>query len=291
MHRFRSRRAVAAVALTSAIALLAACQTPPPYGGPPTANFRFEATQVTVVHNQDETCVIICVNKEDEVYMLNLWFRVTVGQPGSAQAGYVKGSPDAENLADGDTHNFTGAQRATVNFSNVAVPDVLDLAQGAKVEVVGVWSWAVESDFTGVTAAAGAAADAIKSALNSTLATGSLPSDAGQIVSTILSGLGLGGVFGIIGPALGSLVWPLQDDVVGSRMYVGVGASGTLQGIIDSSAAGASFPTLDIPVTKVPPDIQGGSIFATGNRSFTNQVMDQGNVDGDYRNAFTFTQV
>jgi hypothetical protein len=61
--------------------------------------------------------------------------------------------------------------------------------------------------------------------------------------------------------------------------------------ILDSSIGGTSFPSLAIPVVKVPPDIDGGAIFTLGNKSFTNQVMTNGGVDGKHTYSFSLSQV
>ena len=82
-----------------------------------------------------------------------------------------------------------------------------------------------------------------------------------------------------------------RDDGIGSRFYVGIGARGTLASILDSSIGGTSFPSLAIPVVKVPPDIDGGAIFTLGNKSFTNQVMINGGVDGKHTYSFSLSQV
>ena len=66
--------------------------------------------------------------------------------------------------------------------------------------------------------------------------------------------------------------------------------TGTLKGIIDTATASATFPALAIPVVNDPPDIDGGAIFSLANRSFTNQVMTNGGVDGQHTYNYLLTQ-
>jgi len=295
MTRTTPRRFLAAVALTSTFAVLAACQTPPPYGGPPTASRSFSANSVTVNSSNDKTCVIVCVGANDEPFNIHVWFRVKIGVPNSADAGVVTGDNAWPGLFDqgpgeGGSHTYTGGQRATVNFSNINMPDVLDLAQGAKLEIAGVWAWKMEADLLGVGGLATTAANAIKTALNNTLATASLPSDPNFIVDVILGAIGgVGGFFSALGGLLASIVPFAGDDSVGSAMYVGIGASGTLADIINSTASGASFPSLALPLVTVPPDIGGGAIFSlgSGTKTFSNNYTN-GGVDGRHTTSYSF---
>jgi hypothetical protein len=295
MFRFTARRAGAALALVSALAVLGACTPPPPYAGPPTATRSFSANSVTVNSSNDKTCVIICVGANDEPFNIHVWFRVKVGVPGSAQAGVVTGDNAWPGLFDqgpgeGGSHTYTGGEKATVTFNNIDMPDVLDLAQGAHIELAGVWAWKMEADLLGVGGLATAAATAIQNALNQTIATGTLPSDAGQIVNWLLGAISsVGGFFSTLGGFLASVVPFAGDDAVGSAMYIGIGASGTLADIINSSASGASFPSLAIPVLKVPPDIGGGAIFSlgSGTKTFSNNYTN-GGVDGQHTTSYSF---
>jgi hypothetical protein len=280
----RRRLGVAAIALASGLGLISAACTPAGYGGPPAANYRFETDKVEVVNSQDKVCVLFCVNASDELYTLNIAFRAKLQTPGSAQTFVVQGTT-TPSTPEGSSHTMVGGERAQTNFPGVIVPDLLDLAQGSKVEVAGIWSWQMEEDFIGVNSAANTVAGILQSALNSTVAAAELPSDANQIVSTVLSALGIGGAFSILGTNLLG-VTGLQDDCVGSRMYVGIGASGALAGIIDAAVGSASFPTLALPLIKIPPDIEGGRIFRLGGLATWTDHFDQPSVDGDYNTTF-----
>lgn len=297
MTRFRSRAATA-VALLSALAVVASCTTPPPYGGPPTGTRTFRAVSVTVNESNDG-CWLVCPYR-DEPKVLNIGFRVTMGQANSASAQVSVGANEWNGVfeqgpGEGSSHTYKSDQQGTVTFNNVALPDLLDLAQGAKLEIAGVWAWKVEDD--GILAAnvnniADAIAPAIRSALNQTLALASVPSDANQIVSAILSAIGNLGFFNLFATVFTGLMNNLNilsDDVLGSAMYVGVGASGTLSNIISTAASGISFPAIAIPSLRVPPDIGGGAIFSLGSgaKTFTNNYTNDG-VDGRHTTTYTF---
>jgi hypothetical protein len=297
MTRTRSRRAlVAVVGLFSLAAVGAAC-TPPVYGGPPTSNFTFRATSVTV-NSVNDDWNITCFCYKDEPRVLNIGFRVKMGVPNSASSQVSVGDNPwpgvfQQGLGAGQSHSFTSSQQGIVTFNAVNMPDLADLAQGAALEIVGVWAWKVEDD--GILAAnvnniANAIAPAIVSALNSTLALATVPSDANQIVSAILAAIGNLGFFNLFATVFTGLMNNLNilsDDVTGSAMYVGVGASGTLGSIINSLEA--NFPAIAIPSLIVPPDIGGGRIFSLSSapRNFSNNFTNPG-VDGQHTYNYTF---
>jgi hypothetical protein len=292
-------RSVLAVALMSAVALLASCAPPPPYAGAPKANRTFQATRVTV-NSTNDGWNITCFCTKDEPKNVHIGFRVKVGVPNSASAQMVAGSNAWNGLFDqglsaGQSHNYSGSQRAAVSFNGVAMPDVVDLLQGAKLEIAGVWAWKLEDD--GILAAnvnnvANAASAAMVSALNATIAQTALPSDPNLIVNAILSAIGNLGFFNLFTTAITAILNNLNiltDDVVGSAFYVGVGSSGTLAEIIDGVAGSVPFPAIAIPTVRVPPDIGGGAIFSLGRgtKTFSNDFTN-GGVDGRHTTTYTF---
>jgi hypothetical protein len=299
------RRVLVSASILAAGALVAACgpQGPVPAPTVPTGNFQFKALSAKNVSSNDESgCFLgICVNPStDEPYPINIAFTVQIGVPGSATAHAVVGdqhwdwfNPFDQGPDEGETYTFSnGGEQAPVNLSNVPLLDVADLAFTSNhLEVAGVWSWALEGDTDpiGPGGMADTVADGLKAALNSTLAVGSLPSDPSDIVNSVLGVIG-SHLFPTIGSFLSSVV-PWGDDGMGSRMYIGLGARGTLKSIIDSSTASVSFPSIAIPVVKIPPDIDGGAIFSLGSRSFTGQVMTNGSVQGRHDYAFSLTQL
>lgn len=289
------RRGTAAAALLATSGLMAACVPPTP---PPTQNFQFKATSVTVNSSNDKgPCVFgVCVPPaNDEPYAINIAFKVTIGEPGSATTQIVTGSnhwPGAfdQGPGEGGSHNFTGGEQATVGLNGITMVDIGDLAAGSKLTVAGVWAWGMEADLYSP-GGIEASANVLKTALNNTLAATSLPSDPNQIVSSIISAIGVGGAFSYLGANLGSIFF--GDDAIGSKFYIGVGARGALSDIIQSTAGSVAFPSIDIPVATTPPDIRGGAIFSlgAGNRTFSGQSHTNGGVDGRHTYTYTLTGV
>jgi len=97
--------------------------------------------------------------------------------------------------------------------------------------------------------------------------------------------VGFGGAFSLLGTTLLG-VTGLQDDAVGSRMYLGLGVTGALGAIIDATAGGTTFPALALPIINIPPDIEGGRLFRLGAvASFTDNFsqLSQGNYNTNYQ--------
>ena len=257
MHRTRSRL-VGLIGVLAVMGVAASCAPPSP---PSAQTWTFRGTQVTVNNSQDETCVIICVNREDEPYLINIGFRVKIGVEGSAQTQVANTRGSAlQDVGAGETRNLNSSQAGTITWANHRPLDILDLVNPDNaLEVVGVYSWAAEEDFVGLGVAADATADVLRDALNQTLAAGDLPSDAGMIFDLILDNiLGALGLLAQNIPLLG-----LGDDVLGGGLFIGVGAKGTLGDIIEESIGSAPPLTFNIPLVTLPPDIQGGGFFAT----------------------------
>ena len=288
--------------VASTAVLATACPEIPPYAGPPTATKAWNANSVTV-NSTNDGWNITCFCTKDEPKNLSLAFRVKLGVPNSADAWVVAGDNHwdgvfQQGLAAGDSFTYSGGERATATFSNVLMPDVLDLVQGSALEVVGVWAMKLEDDgilAANVTNVANALANGMESALNATVAAGTLPTDPNQIVDVILDailpgGLTIGGIANLAGTAITGLlnnINLLSDDVLGSGLYLGVGASGTLAGIINST--GVTIPSLAIPAVVMPPDIGGGAIFALdGTNNFTNSATNSG-VDGQHTVSYSMS--
>lgn len=257
MQRTRSWM-VAAVGMLAVMGLAASCAPPP---APAAQTWTFRGTQVTVNKSQDETCVLICVNREDEPYLINIGFRVKIGVPGSAQTQVANARSSAhQNVPAGGVRALNGAQQATITWNNLRPLDLFDLANPEnKLEVVGVYSWASEEDFVGNGVAADATASVLRDALNATLAKGALPSDASMILDLILDN-----IFSALGLLAQNIpLFGLGDDVLGGGLFIGVGATGTLGDIINTAIANVPPITFNIPIVDLPPDIQGGGFFVT----------------------------
>jgi hypothetical protein len=281
MLRKRSAR-VAFAGIVAAIGLTAmACAPAPTPGAPPNPiDWSFKATSMTVNSSQDAVydpifhACISFTGCSDEPYILQVAFRVRIGQPGSASAFVVKSSTLPSTSA-GQTRTLTGGQQGTVTFTGIQPLDVLDaLNSNNKMDVVGTYTWAADEDaIDSLTTGANAIADIFKTALNNTLAAGTLPNgDTNALVQLILNALfnNIGNPFSLIAsniPCLG-----LCDDVLGGSIHIGIGATGTLASLIDTALASTTIPNVAIPLVDVPPDIQGGSIYTMGGTKTATQV-------------------
>ncbi len=270
MHRTRTWRA-AAIGLLAVVTIAAgACAPQTPGGGIATKDWQFRGTQVTVNDSQDSIGIcwpaVLC---QDEPYLLNIGFRVKIGQAGSAQVQVTNDRTNApENVGEGQTVQVAPGPGGQNIFNGVQALDVLDLANSAnKLEVFGTYVWASEEDQVGNGLAADSVADALEDALNSTLATANLSSlDASFILDLILGNIG--NAFGILVqniPLLG-----LGDDLLGGGMYIGIGAQGTLGAALDATIGTTPFPAINLPVVNIPPNISAGGFYTlTGPKTFT----------------------
>jgi hypothetical protein len=264
----------------------AACAPSAGIGAPPAPiNWSFKGTSVKVNSSQDKVCVIFCVNTRDEPYLYQIAFRVRIGQANSADAWVVKG--DAHNdVGEGETYNVVGGEQAKVSFTGVQPLDVLDaLNPSNKMDIVGTYTWASEEDtINSLQSGAEAVANLFKTALNSTLATGTLPNgDTSALVSQILGALftNPGNLFGLLGSNIP--LFGLGDDVLGGAVYIGIGATGTLAAAIDAAAASATIPAISIPVVDIPPDVVGGGIYTMGgSKNFSQTFTGSGLTGGQH---------
>ena len=272
----RSHKLVVAAAFAALSTVVAAC-TPPAV--PSGTNFRFTANKVSVVNHNDT----FLYGNRDEAFVQNLWFRVRVNDPNSAQVG-ISGSRSVayNDLGDGETRALPTAEQGTVGFNNVKLLDVADLLNPSnKLEVVGTWTWAMEKDDVSVSGVQSDALDVLENALNTFVAAGQVPADANQLVSVLLGDFG--DAFNLIAGSLFSSIPGIPDDSLGSRFYIGIGAKGALSSIVDAAVGSVSFPQVAIPVVSIPPDIEGGAIFSLGhNNSFGSQQFSSGGGRHDY---------
>jgi hypothetical protein len=218
---------------------------------------------------------------------VNIAFKVTIGEANSASTTIVTGDnhwPGAldQGPGEGSSHTFAGGEQAATTLSTTML-DVADLATN-KLQIAGVWSWGMEADLYSP-GGIEAAANTLKTALNTALGGGTLPSDTGAIVSMILNAIGgVNGVFSFLGANLGSIFF--GDDAIGSKLYIGVGG-----GAEQHTSADAAFPSIDLPLVTVPPDIRGGAIFSlgAGDRVLSGQSMTNGGVAGQHTYQFSLT--
>lgn len=267
MKKFMTRGMLSCVIASTAL-LATAC--PPPSAG--AVNWSFRASQVRVNSSQDEVrdpVFDLCISFSgctDEPYVLNVSFRVKIGVANSAQT-FVAGNHDnaATSVAPGNTLAIAAsdASSAKVTFNGVVPLDLADLLDANNhIEVLGSYMWAMEADtdlFDQTINAANNTATVLKDALNSTLAAGSLPSDLSELLSIITANLG--SAFGILVDNIPT--FGLGDDVMGGGLYVGLAVKGSLADIVNSSIGSTSFPTIDIPLLDLPPDITHGGFYTT----------------------------
>jgi hypothetical protein len=304
--RHARRRLVAgATALVAVLGLVGAACTPPA----PPSNFTFRAEQVTVLQNNDPYSTVnvfgqlFCGIVEvldgcyDEPYLINIWFKVTIGQPNSAQAGVVSTRADSGqrlpavcevgrqapaglcpvgsetlDLPSG-TSPRTGA---TVTFGQMPRPDVLDLANGEPITIAGVWTWAMEQDLIGV-ATPNQLASVLRTALNGVLANEVFNGTPEELVQFVVDLLGQ--AIGVGGAALLSAITSQLggDDLLGSRMNIFIGSRGLLADVIDGVVPDLAGFNLGIASAGIP-DVLGISVRSTNNRTIRNQVFDRDGV-------------
>ena len=276
---------VSVVALMTVVGMTAACTPPDESGGLPAVNWSFKGTQVKVIDSQDEVRGLFgeCIPLEvlggckDEPYLLNIGFRVKIGQAGSAQVSVTNNRTSApQDVTVGSTVTVGDEAGGKVTFNGVQPVDLLDLANtNNHLEIVGTYVWASEEDFVGNGLAADSVASLLKDGLNTTLATADISGlDANMILNLIL---------GNIGNALGIMVQNipllgLGDDVLGGGIYIGIGAHGALGSAIDGLLGDAAVPTINIPFD-LPPSITGGGIYTfTGAKNFNQTFSGAGGI-------------
>ena len=233
-------------------------------GGSGLSYFQIRADKVTVVQHNDS----FLYGTRDEPFVYNLWFRVKLGVPNSAQTGLVGDRGLAIlDLGDGQSQNLSVPQKAAVDFNGLKLLDIGDLITGnGDLELVGTWTWAMEKDDTSDAGVANNLLTILKDALNQFVGNGSLPTDTQQLTDQIVQILldDIGATLGLVAGALFQSIPGVPDDAIGSRFYVGVGAKGYLSQIIDPLLQGVAIPGVAIPIVSVPPDIDGGRLFSLG---------------------------
>ncbi len=291
MKRHTLRRSLLGGIVASTALLATAC--PGGGGGIPLINWEFKATQVTVNDAQDEVRVFgACVaipNCNDEPYIIQVATRVKVGGGAGNASGFVVSTRDVnpENVSAGTTVALTGAAQGSAVYNGIDALDILDLLDANRhMEVLVTYTWVMEEDTVPVNTAANDVKDILVTALNTTLATGTLPSDPNAIVQLILDNLG--NAFTLL---LSNIpLFGLGDDVGGGAFDIGIGAKGALGGIIDATigTATASFP---IPVVSLPPDIKHVNIYSmSGTKTFPGEAFNQYG-DGVHTYDFQTNQV
>jgi hypothetical protein len=274
MTRRTRRRSATFFAAFISVAMVAAACTPPP---PPTVKtWEFKSTQVTV--NEANDCVPVpffggCIppsSDTDEAYVLNVAFRVKIGQANSASTWVAGSRSNDTSVNEGQTKTLTGAAQNGVTFSNVSTLDVANLSSN-KLEVVGTYTWVMEKDSVGVATAANDVAAILKDALNGTLAQAEGVIDPNLILDLIFDNLGSSFTLLLSNiPLLG-----LGDDALGGAFYIGIGAKGGLATTLDGLLGSIPPPNFSVPVLALPPDVVNFGVFTMQNtKTFSGQQFD-----------------
>jgi hypothetical protein len=274
MTRRTHRRGAAFFATFIIVTMVAAACTPPP---PPTVkDWEFKSTRVTVNEANDCLAGVLCSflgTDTDEAYVLNLAFRVKIGEAGSASAWVAGSRGNDTSVSEGNSANLSGAAQNAATFNDVAALDLNNLS-GNALEVVGTYVWVMEKDLIGVGLAANSMAGVLEDALNDTLAQAGGTTDPNDILDLIFSNLG--SAFGILVnniPTLG-----FGDDALGGGFYLGIGATGGLATTLDNLLTSFTIPDINIPILQLPPDIQEVGVFTMGDtKTFTGQRFDNDN--------------
>lgn len=305
MTRIHSRRVgVLLVAVTSLALVGASCASGGGFGqyyGPPVVNNSFRGTSVTVI---DQTEFTFLVNRYDEPYLVNIHARVAFNDPNSASAGAISTRSFSPEIAvckvanqggfgncDPGTETAAltagpGGSGAENTDTNIAVLDLIDVLYGQnKLAVTLNWVWAMEEDLIG-NPLPGSLATILTNVLNSTIAAGTIPdfNNAQAIVDLIFDDLGdaIGlGAAALANALIGLIPW-VGDDLLGSRMYVRVGAYGGLGALIDAASVNVAGIQLNLTAIGVP-NILGATVrgMASGH-SYPNQVFNGSGFDYRY---------
>jgi hypothetical protein len=281
--------------LVATIGLLAAaCVQPAPAAGHPP--FSFRATDVTA---ESQTEFVWGVNTHDEPYLVNIWFRVTIGKANSASAGVVSSrgaSPEPSVCETGhqggfgycdsgdESYNFVNtAQTAQVTFGNVPRFDVTDLLNvNNKLQVMGVWTWAMEEDWIG-NPIPGLLVDTLVSVLNQTLAAAAVPNDPNFLAQIIVDNLGdaiaMGG--SSLLNLLSGFLFGIGDDLLSSRIYTYVGAGGSLAGLINAASVNLAGFNADLASAGIP-SVDGITVRAASPSTLNNQTFVGSGADHRY---------
>lgn len=207
MSHHSVRRGVVAIIAAVGLFGAAAC-VPPPVT---TRTWKSVATSFQNVHQSFEN-EFPDYDGFDEPYMMRVAFRVTLGKANSAQAWLVSTYPSiicSTNQTDKSVCPIS-PNMGTVSFPNVVMPDLIDLAEGTTdVEILGTLDVMYERDqlFAGGPPTVwNGVAGIMKTALNSTLAAGGVPTTPEALLDLIA---------GAIGPALSTVGGAIEGYIAG----------------------------------------------------------------------------
>ena len=296
----RARRLGAAAVAIGVVTATLACAAPPPPPPQSTANWRIQANTLTVVDDNND-CFGLCA--ADEPDLVNLGFRVKFNSPNSASTFVVddvsnellcQGGPDNNGILPGGTESCNTGETVSVptamgrlSFPNLKLVDVADLAYGYTPEVAGAFTLAYEEDQVfgsgNVADTVASFAGALRSALNSTIAAGTLPADGNAAAQLIVDVIGQVAAR-FVGNTLLGLLSGLgnADDLIGVAPLVVIGVTGTLASLVNSAGLSSTAVLRGRVVTA------GGA--TTTNVTYTRQTIagiGLGEADTNYRVSWT----
>ncbi len=234
--RRRTLRGV--VPALAVIALLAAgCTTNPPPGG---RNWTLAAEQITSVQSAGDPAGSFTFwdpDAAEEPYLVHLGIRITLGEPVAVHtqvsSTYSDGGRYICKISQGET--CPGIPGDGPRFGGLNNPDLLDLAMGADLELVGSLELLFERDALipiGVVGLLQGVSQVINAALPAVIGSGGIPSDPQAIIgllSSVLPGV-VTTVVGAVGAVIGNLAG--ADELIGIAPIFYLGVGGTLAGIL-----------------------------------------------------------
>ncbi len=240
MSKLHVRRTAVAVAAIASLLAAVAC-VPPPAAS---RTWKSVATSLQTI-NQSNDAEFPDWDGFDEPYMMRVAFRVTIGEANSAQAWLVSTYPSIICKANETDKNVCPikANMGTVAFPDVVLPDITDLAGGGTpVEILGTLDVMYEQDQLfpgGPPTLWNGVAGIMKTALNSTLASGAVPSTPEALLDLIAGALGpaLSTVGGAIEGFIAGLGNP--DDIVAIVPQIFIPAGGAFASILGGLLPGA----------------------------------------------------
>ena len=223
-------------------ALVAACTNPPPAGG---FSYSFFASNITNVHfNGDWPPTFWDPDSEEEPYLVHLGLQLQV-TPSIQVSTFVTST----YFNNGNYIGKVGPQQSLamgtgdgLTYSGFQLPDLLDLGNGAPLQILGSVEFLFERDQLipfGIAQVLAGVSQLINAALPTILAnSGALPSDP-QGILNFLGGL-LPGIFasigGILGAALGSITG--GDPLIGLSPDLFIALGGQLGNFLVSNLPG-----------------------------------------------------
>jgi hypothetical protein len=217
--------------------LAAGCTTNPPAEG---RTWSLAADSITSVQSAGDPASGFTFWDNDaaeEPYLVHLGIRVTLGEPvavtTSVRSTYSDGGRYICKISQGQT--CPGLPGDGPRFNGLNAPDLLDLAMGAKFELVGTVDLLFERDAlipVGIVGLLQGVSDIINAALPAVLGSGGVPSDAQGIID--LLGAVLPGVITTVVGAVGAVIGNLAgaDELIGVSPIFYIAVGGTLAGII-----------------------------------------------------------